>query len=62
MGLRRKLKFLWILILLPLLALSGCMGGGGGGDIDQVLKNPLIQIMIGIIVLWLVFRGNKKGG
>lgn len=56
----RKLKYLWL--LLPLI-LSGCTTGGGGiGDfpIDQLVKNPLIQIIIGVIVLWIVFRSANK--
>ena len=47
------------LVLSPSIFLSGCMGGGG--NIDQLVKNPVIQVIIGVIVLWIVFKqsGNK---
>jgi hypothetical protein len=30
-------------------------------NIDQMVQHPVIQVMIGILVLWVVFKMNKKG-
>jgi len=53
-----KLKY--VVFLLPL-SLTGCLGGGGGiGNFDfvgMIQHNIFVQIIIGIAVLWLVFRG-----
>lgn len=45
-----------------LILLTGCIGGGGGGmDFNAYLKNPVIQVMIGIVILWALFRQAGKG-
>ena len=48
-------------LLLPFLMLSGCIGGkqDGGFDVVAFLKNPIVMVIIGIIVLWFAFRSNK---
>jgi uncharacterized membrane protein YccC len=59
----KRLK--WILCgvaLTPLLTLYGCIGMGGqsGMDVDlSILDNTLVQILIGVGVLWMVFRSKK---
>jgi hypothetical protein len=57
---KRKAKYL-ILLLLPIMLLTGCMGGGGSGgfDILKLLNNPIIFWLGVLIVLWLVFSKKK---
>lgn len=55
----KKIKYL--LLLLPIVLLPGCMGGGEF-PLDRMVANPIIQVMIGIVVLWLVFKSWRKGG
>ena len=51
-------------LLLTALTLVGCSSQGGGGlDIVQLVKNPVVGVIIGIIILWFVFKGSgSKGG
>jgi hypothetical protein len=54
---RRKLALL--ASLLSILFLTGC-SSGGGFDIVQFLKNPIVMVIIGLfIVVWMWKRGNK---
>jgi len=59
-----KVKYYILLCLLPIpiIVLVSCMGGGEGGGLDivQLVKNPVVQVLIFIVVLWLVFKGSKK--
>lgn len=55
----KRIKYLFL--LLPIVLLPGCMGGGEF-PLDRMIANPIIQVMIGIIVLWLVFKGGRKQG
>lgn len=55
----KKLKYL--LLLLPILVLTGCSGGEGGGfDLVAFVKNPIVMVLIFIATLYLVFKGGKK--
>lgn len=57
---KQRLKYLPILFLLAPLFLGGCTNNGGGIDLVQLTKNPIVQVIIGLVVLWFVFKG--KGG
>ncbi len=52
-----------LLLITPLIFLTGCMGGQGlnfNFDLNAFLKNPIVMIIIGAIVLWFAFRGSGK--
>ena len=65
-----KKKYLYLIILIPLLTLTGCLsaGGGEGGaisggqgiDVVQLTKNPIVMLLIAGVVLYIAFKGNKK--
>jgi len=60
-----KVKYYIALCLLPVsvLLLVACIGGNGGSgdfDIAGLVKNPIIQLLIFIVVLYFVFKGGKK--
>lgn len=53
----RRIRQIYVLLLMTsLVLLAGCMDGGGGFPLDQMVRHPLIQVIIGVIVLWIVFR------
>lgn len=52
----------WFLLLFPLTLLSGCLSGGVGGSdftMDKFLKNPIVMIAIGLIVVWYLLKHKK---
>ena len=51
----KKVKYL---PLLSILLLTGC--SGGGIDLVQMTKNPVVMILIGIIVLYVAFKQSGK--
>jgi fumarate reductase subunit C len=54
----KNLKYI-ILLIVPLFPLTSCSGGGGGIDIVQLTKNPIVMVIIGIIVLIFAFKMKK---
>ena len=60
-----KKKYLYLILLIPLLTLTGCLGGsvssgGQGIDVVQLTKNPIVMLLIAGVVLYIAFKGNKK--
>jgi hypothetical protein len=56
---KSKLILLILLIISLILTLTGCVGGMSF-DFGQLLGNRVIQIMLGILVLWIVFKMNSN--
>lgn len=50
-------RFRYLLLILPLVFLSGCTGGGI--DLVALTKNPIIMAIIIIIALWVAFKMKK---
>ncbi len=49
-----------IIPILPIIFLSGCVGGSGGGiDLIGLTKNPIVMIIIGGVVLFFAFKMKK---
>jgi hypothetical protein len=56
---KSRLAILIVIILTLFLGLTGCMGGMSF-DFGKLLENRVIQIMLGILVLWIVFKMNAN--
>ena len=55
-----KRKLALLISLLSVLLLAGCSSGEGGGiDLVQLTKNPIVMILIGGIVLWYMLKKSK---
>ena len=57
---KRRLKYLALIFILPVFFLTGCIGGGEPFNIQEFMKNPFIMGVILIVTLWYAFTHYGK--
>ena len=58
---KKYLKYLPLILILPTFLLTSCIGGGGEPfNIQEFMKNPFVMGIIIILTLWYAFTHFKK--